>query len=372
MPDSIQNFLNNQIGIANTQTAHASAPKPEGAYRGERVIQPDDPLSMLKDAAEELTFAASEKMEKSLAKRKAKGKDLSTIEQIAKAQQYLQKIRSMENAEKLAAFLQSLKKQAFLTAKQLLERTKQTFKDVSDQYAALMFVQEALEEEGGFAELQGALNEAMVEAMNENGSAIRAGLNIAATAASYRELGDLNGLREFYRQTILGYETLSDTYGAIIEKHGEQHFTEALSFLLKALGDDFSAKGPSIPPVELKSVIDDMYRLEVLSGLHEDCGELVRRIRQRAVLKEGYADHWLMRTVLKLKSEKWLRSNQVIALGQDMGLRDITAEIYFLRELRELVRLIPLKAYEDPANREKLMDAVQEALDDAINREENL
>lgn len=53
-----------------------------------------------------------------------------------------------------------------------------------------------------------------------------------------------------------------------------------------------------------------------------------------------------------------------------MGIRELEAEIYFLRGLSELAREIPPKAYRDPANREKLRDAVQEALDEAIAREE--
>jgi len=60
----------------------------------------------------------------------------------------------------------------------------------------------------------------------------------------------------------------------------------------------------------------------------------------------------------------------VLAIGQAMGVEAVEAEIYFLRGLSELAREIPLKAYADPTQREKLRAAVQDALDDAIARED--
>ena len=44
--------------------------------------------------------------------------------------------------------------------------------------------------------------------------------------------------------------------------------------------------------------------------------------------------------------------------------------IAFLREFKELARLVPLKAYADLQQRDGLVDAVQFAMDQAIEREE--
>ena len=46
------------------------------------------------------------------------------------------------------------------------------------------------------------------------------------------------------------------------------------------------------------------------------------------------------------------------------------SRIYFLRELKQLVRRIPIKAYEQPENREIVLDVIQEAMDSLIAREE--
>ena len=73
-----------------------------------------------------------------------------------------------------------------------------------------------------------------------------------------------------------------------------------------------------------------------------------------------------------MKNEKWLKSDQVIEIVALTGIGNIEARIYILRELKEFVRLIPLKAYPDPESRPKLVDTFQEALDLTIEQEEEM
>ena len=58
-------------------------------------------------------------------------------------------------------------------------------------------------------------------------------------------------------------------------------------------------------------------------------------------------------------------------LVAELGIRQVEAEIYLLRELSDLARAVPLKIYNDMDQRDRLIGAVQEALDDAIRREED-
>ena len=79
----------------------------------------------------------------------------------------------------------------------------------------------------------------------------------------------------------------------------------------------------------------------------------------------------LLKTVLEFQQNKWLRPEDINALSVKLGLSEIGHEINFLREFKELVRSIPLKAYADPEQRQRFLDAIQLALDDAIDREED-
>jgi type III secretion protein W len=78
----------------------------------------------------------------------------------------------------------------------------------------------------------------------------------------------------------------------------------------------------------------------------------------------------LMGRLLELADQSWINSSQITAALKDLELRPVEAEIYLLRELADLVRAFPLKMFADLDRRERLIDAVQEALDDAIEREE--
>lgn len=376
MSDIRTNF-NQPVGLGQQgQSAQQVAAK--GNYKGEQVVQTQSPQSMLADAAEELTFAASEKVETKLARRKATAGGGVRTEALEKAEQYLKQVHSKQSPEKLEKLLNDLKQEFSKNPEEMLRRggsellrqARRAFKDGTDQYTALEYVSQMLGE--GDEALLGLVQEAMAQAMAEDGEAIRAGLNIAE-AISQHSTGTLDGdqqLRDFYRDTLFQNRGLAGTYEHIVESKGEENFSEHVQFLLKALSDDLGAKGPSIGPNELKAVIDDMYQLEVLSGVHEECGDLVGKMVQRTRLKKGASGHQIMKDLLKLKEERFIQAAQVEKITTTLGLRDLEPKIYFLRELKETARLIPLKAYEDPANREKLLDAIQEALDDAIDLEE--
>ena len=370
MTERIQTPLSTGLGFAESAPDAATAQR--GEYRGERVVAIADAASLLEAAAEELTFSISEQVEKDLSKREiGEGQHDHRVKVEVMIEQYSKKLPDLP-IEKLKLFLTYLKSRPDLSAAQIRAEANSRFGEVSHQYAALTCAQQSLAAAVGLEPLQGELSTALDALLNEHGAAIRAGLNISVTAQTFADprLGDIGALRDFYQATVLDFDSLADAYGAIIARYGEADFAQALAFLLKAAGDDLAAKGPSTPTTELKAIVDELYRLEVLSGLREQSQALVSALRARAAIREDYSGHSLLQGILKLKEERWLDAHHVLAIGQDMGFREPDAEIYWLRGLSELTREIPLKAYQDPANREKLRAAVQDALDDAIAREE--
>jgi type III secretion protein W len=78
----------------------------------------------------------------------------------------------------------------------------------------------------------------------------------------------------------------------------------------------------------------------------------------------------LIGRLLELAERSWIGPEDLARLVGDLGVRRVEAEIYLLRELADIVRAVPLKVYKDMEQRERLMGGVQQALDDAIRREE--
>lgn len=368
--------LNQPLTSARAREESATAAEAaRGAYRGEAVVLDEDPLSMIEDAAEELTFGASEKVEsKELAERKVEGgsRILDRVDAAERVQEYLAKLPDMGRQEKLQEFVNQLRQHGANTPRQVLDEVRQFYSDVSHQYAALAYADEELEREGGPEELRAAVRGAMDESMREHGPEIRAGLNISSVAAEFsgRELGEIQQLRDFYRQTVLGHDGLRETFGSILKEYGAGGAPNAISFLLKAVGEDFSSKGPSIEPSELKLILDDMYKLEVLSTVHDRAAALLDRMGRRFDSVRGGNPEELMGSVLTLADSSWVQPDQVAQIGKGLGIREPEPEIYFLREMKEMVRLIPPKIFPDADRRDRLLDAVQDALDAAIEREE--
>ncbi|HMR31382.1 MAG TPA: TyeA family type III secretion system gatekeeper subunit [Geminicoccaceae bacterium] len=79
----------------------------------------------------------------------------------------------------------------------------------------------------------------------------------------------------------------------------------------------------------------------------------------------------LIGQILELAERSWVGPDDLRKLVGELGIRQVEAEIYLLRELSDLVRAVPLKVYNDMDQRDRLIGAVQEALDDAIRREED-
>jgi type III secretion protein W len=104
-----------------------------GSFMGERVQVQQDAQSLLADAAEELSFSASEEAERKLDERaegKGKDKDLNKI---------LFYISQMDQAEQEKArhLLPDLAKLKQADARAVLDTVRQAFKDPTDRHAAL-------------------------------------------------------------------------------------------------------------------------------------------------------------------------------------------------------------------------------------------
>ena len=356
----------------NTNAVAKESVLEQGIYRGERVSQQFDIQSLIADAAEELTFVASEKVEKDISKRKISSYKDRTVELIKRIERYLKQVPDLGSPEKLKEFLEHIKKVPFHSPSQLREETKKFFKDITHQYIALFYSLEVLEEEDPSNELIPILKEVTENLLAESGPEIRAGLNISTAAVDFSEkgLGEIQSLRDFYRENILNYESLSKLYDALLKNFDEDDFEKAVFFLIEAVGNDLRSQGPSISPAQLKQIMDDLYRLEVVGNFHRDCASLIEQIQNLFELKIFLTPSELAGKILSLREEKWLVSSKVENLIKDTGISNLEAKIFFLTELKKIVRTIPLKVFEDLDQREKFLAVIQETLDNMIELEE--
>ena len=347
----------------------------EGRFRGERVQQVCNPTAELQDAAEELTFGESERVEKKLSRRKLRSGHGARSVAMEQARKYLREVPDLERNQKLSEFVKSiLARGRPSNPDELRQRARDFSDDVTHQYLALSSAREQAAEQNADPVLGAALDEAIATLEGESGPAIQAGLNVSAVAQAFagREIGDTQQLRDFYREVVLDCENINDAYQRVVEDHPGKSFAEAVRFMLKALGADLAASTQTASKVRLKQIMDDMYQLKSLNSVHEQCEDLIRRVQRNFDARPSpTASRDLMSELLTAQNRAWQGADAFSRLPQKMGVHGDEAGIYFLQGFRELVRFVPLKAFgDDMTKRDRVMISVQQALDLAIDNEE--
>ncbi|OZG74325.1 SepL/TyeA/HrpJ family type III secretion system gatekeeper [Hahella sp. CCB-MM4] len=351
--------------------------QPAGQWRGESVALAGSDKSLFASAAEEMSFLRSEKKEVDLSKRKIGERSPLRAEALERALAYLEKAADLDKDKQLNPFVKQLLDQPISSSTHLRQLLQRQFEDVSQQYMALAYVRDQLRRKlkqrksESIEQLLAMVDTALDELMDESGVAIQAGMNVTGIAASYadRQLGTLNNLRRLYRDAVLDYGSLTGTFQKILAQYGEEHFSDSLTYLISALGADLAAEGPSLPKERLEMIIEDLYKLHSLESLNDECSEFLSQLQR---IYQSYSIPGrlkLMEQLLGLLEKKWLSTDQTSKVIEALNIPGDMA-IYFWRGFKELIRLIPLKVYKDPFEREKLISAVQECLDLCIENEE--
>lgn len=264
-----------------------------GNFRGETVKAQESPLSMLQNAAEELTFGAHERRpRRELGERRMERKEPSRqIEQAERIQEYLDNLPDFDRG-KVDQLMERLlgQPQQPPSREQLGEALRGFHEDVTYQQAALELMDQALagRTDPESQALRGGVQAQIAANARDLAPAIQAGLNVtpqATLAAS--DAREVQDLRNLYRETVLSHESLGKSWRNIVERYGEGDLGSKIKFLLKAIGDDLHSRGPSIAPAELKAILDETHQLETLSTIRERATGFLTRLHARFGAEAG-------------------------------------------------------------------------------------
>jgi type III secretion protein W len=218
-----------------------------GVLAGHEASVSESPLSLIADAAEELTFGLDNTEELELKERKQKKPAESVL--LAKVQQYQEMMHQVGQERRSYPLIQFLKsKNAF---QNLLEKTREFFPDPTDAWASLLEAREALAGEGAAAESLLAIDAAIEDLKSQSGPEIKAGLEAVLGWEGYEELGTVDELRAEYRQTVCDFPGVTEMFEFIMDKYGENGFNLAMDYLSKVLANDLASDSPSLDGLHL-------------------------------------------------------------------------------------------------------------------------
>lgn len=364
-----------ETGAAGTtrlpaQTTQAELPQATGSWAGETVQLVPDALSLLEDAKEELTFAHSERVEsKAIEERNVEEASTDIVERVQRIQEMMDQLPDLDPREVEAFSAQVLATRA--NGMQVLNRLRERFPEPSHQHAAL---QAALEDarQAGDGDMVKNLQAAAEVLEDEQGAAIRAGLNVTRAAMEAAD-GDRKAaaeLRDSYRATVFGKPGAAAVYKGILDRFGTSGFAAQVKFLTRAAGDELAAAGPSVEAPRLRELLADLSALRTLDTVHERAGLLAQRVGK--VAGRDISPVEVMRRVLPLTDEPVNGPAKLLAMPEQCGVpaQRLDAQILFMRETRELLAMMPAGVFRDMDARFSVLGGAQEAMDRLIEREE--
>jgi type III secretion system TyeA family effector delivery regulator len=227
---------------------------------------------------------------------------------------------------------------------------------------------------------------------NEHGPEIAAGNNISPVLNEFVSTrpDDAGDVREGYRRAVFDYKTPADAYrfiatnlakftgegatsGPVSTADGEnfeQRLGVALDFLANALAADLAATKPSGEPTHLREVVDGLQQVRFLGNAHESCRGLLTKFHNSTRESVPVAPFRLMTAMLDAAKGERVSENEFTRLAMDFNVPPLEPSINFMTQFRDIVRNLPPRAYEKPEARERVLDAMQKAIDQFIDEEE--
>jgi type III secretion protein W len=364
-------------GPAAEQTASAVAA--QGVFMGAEVLVANSPASLLADAAEELTFSMSETQESKLDERKEKaGAEkkrarfayIDAAREIArnadgkfnKALDNLERMCKARNQMELGELMRELGK--------ALQEEGQAGKepDPADRFTVLCALKEKL---GEGHPLSGLMDAALEHLAEKDAAALSSGFSAALAAPGFGELGESSSLRSFYRDTVEDFTSPREALTSILARYGQGRLEQALDFLMRSLGNDLSFAKPSAETAKLKALTSDISAVRVLGAAHAASALMLERLDNIHGVQSPVTAEKLLDMILTLKDNKFAAAPDVRAILDVLKLPDTERNVLFLQDFSRGLRGLPDLFYAESETRLRTLDAAQEALDEAISREES-
>lgn len=353
--------LHQQSGMSTSFSAA------QGSLFGKAATVVNNPMSLLANAAEELTFACDTTDDFELEERKERDAvDESRSERVKKYQKLMQEKGATEQLDRLKDSIL-----AKTSKEEALRQTREYFPDPTDAWAALSEIYEELSNSP--APDSTALNEikaALTHMEATDGPAIMAGLQGALAGTEFSGLGSSDTLRDFYRQAVCDFEDVNHLYSHIQDQYSGD-FEQALSFLYKALGNDLAADNPSMERTHLESVNSNLGCMRSLQSAHSLCEQTMNRWQTvHGITSHQLSPMELVGDVINLRKENFLSASHINIIAHKAKAPDIERKVLFLQELLQTTRNFSPILFDGMEGRAKVINAVQDAVDAAIAEED--
>lgn len=365
------------FNIGNQAMIHAGGPQglktatpPMGLLMGSNAVVVSSPMSLLADAAEELTFSTDTTDEFELSERKEKDQiEDNLAKRVELYQQLMHQVGKSQAMKTLDQILRTVR-----TPVEARKQAERHFPDPSDAWAALSETLKNLEKDGADPTGIAAVRTARDTLEAERGPEIRAGIHGALEAAGYADIDTTDNLKKLYRQTVCEFTSVNEVFARVQEKYGDAGFDRALSFLYASLGADMNTDMPSMEKPHMESVNTSLGQLRLLQSAYAQCERVLDRWENvhgiTAAKANGFTSMVLLDGIVAFRNERFLSAMHVERLADRAEAPDIERSVLFLQEMLAMARSFPSSLFDGDAGRMKVLNAVQDAVNAAVAKED--
>ena len=339
----------------------------KGEFMGQVALVVETPLSLLEESAEELAYLVDATEEFELSEREEEDDALSA--QHERMHLYKDLMQRAGKSKELAQLVDQLR--GHKDKDDALRQVGERFPDPADAYAALDYVLEEAAQNGYSQEGVKALQEAQAQLMADQGYAIHSGIQAVIAAQSFAELDNGDNLRTLYRRTLFDFSSVNAMFTHILDTYGDGKFDQAITFLTRTLGADMNADVPSMGKPHLEHVVANLGLVRLLQSVHVQCVDMLNRWHTVHQVQDCPLDvQGLVGKILDLRAENFWGAVHFERILAEAKAPDIEREVLFLQDLMRIIRALPSQFFDTPAGHLKVISAVQEAVDNAIQRED--
>jgi type III secretion protein W len=209
---------------------------------------------------------------------------------------------------------------------------------------------------------------------------VKAGRNIGAQARAFSEagLGAPTTLRDLYREITGSPREPLVLFNQLTEKFRYDKLRAVIHFLLHSLGSDLKSKGPSMPRIELKRLIDETRSLQGILGVFRfflSRMALMHKLFSSFDLAfPGRLDFEVLSKVfIKLLAERYVNPEKILQTAKFLGIEEeVAAQIIVYTQMKDAIRQVAPKYFRDPRHREELIKSyidTLETLEDKMEEE---
>ena len=353
-----------------------SAPEVQrGELMGTSFVLAEDPMAELMDSMEELSFQFEEKTAKRVAERKLGEMQGPRSALVRAVESWISMMPDIPGRNFLAQVLRGIRNSFAsgqpLDERELIKMLARGSTDPSHQFAMLDILEQAFG--AGEVDMLELVRRAKAMLAEERGPEIRAGINLAeevnARATTPEEMREL---RDMYRSEVVGFTKPQECFRSLLAARGAEGLKDAIEFLIAGCGADLKSAAPSLEAAALGRILTDLQCVSVLQTLLDAMTALGMRMDKQFGEKCLLDGEQMTGRILDFTEQAFVVPPGIAAFISDCGIRKLLSRMDFARELTGLFRKLSPRLFEREGDRQKLVDAAQEHLDDLITEENNL